>query len=139
MRFEITPVHVRANGAVDFHVEVREGSGVDIASCKASFYVQDVDESKGWFSVLQQIVEDAPDCCQDFAITHRRWAIEGTPYKRRISEWVEYCPHHLGIGFPAYHIGYKDEDNPKKKERLFECTYCGCIFPESRGIEVDSR
>ena len=148
MKFQIDPVHVRKDDKVDFHVEALERNGHDFLRT-ASFYVQAVDTSKGWLSVLQQIVEDAPDCCQDFAVTHARWEKEGTPHQRRMSEWVEHCPHHLGVGFPAYHVGYgpqpvlspvsKAEHKYHEGERLFECTYCGCVFPEARGIEVDRR
>jgi len=139
MKFTIEPVHTRKDGRVDFHVEVREGKGVDIASCKASFFVQGVDTVEGWLSVLKRIVEDAPDCCQDFGVTHYRWGVEGTPYQRRMSEWIEHCPHHLGIGFPAYHVATRCRTHTNEEERMFECTYCGCVFPESRGIEVDRR
>jgi hypothetical protein len=137
MKFAIEPVHVRKDGKTDLHVEAYEGK--DETSRVASFYVQAVDESKGWMAVLQQIVEQAPNCCQDFAVTHARWAKEGTPYRRRMSEWVEHCPHHLGIGFPAYHVATLCRTHTSGEERMFECTYCGCVFPESRGIEVDRR
>jgi hypothetical protein len=138
MKFTIEPVHTRKDDKVDFHVEALEGNGHDFLRT-ASFYVQGVDTSGGWLSILQQIVEDAPDCCQDFAVTHARWEKEGTPHQRRMSEWIEHCPHHLGIGFPAYHVATKCRTHPPGEERMFECTYCGCVFPESRGIEVDRR
>jgi hypothetical protein len=134
MKFAIEPVHTRKDERVDFHVEALVGK-----DRVASFYVQAVDESKGWMAVLQQIVEQAPNCCQDFAVTHARWAKEGTPYSRRMSEWIEHCPHHLGIGFPAYHVATLCRTHPATEEAMFECTYCGCVFPESRGIEVDRR
>jgi hypothetical protein len=137
MKFAIEPEHVRKDGKVDFHVEAYEGK--DEESRIASFYAQAVDPSGGWLAVLQQIVEKAPNCCQDFAVTHQRWAKEGLPYSRRMSEWVSHCPHHIGIGFPAYHVATLCRTHPASEEAMFECTYCGCVFPESKGIEVDRR
>jgi hypothetical protein len=124
---------------VDYRVEAVEGG-----KTVAAFYVQRVDPTAGVLAVLRRIADHGPDCCNDFTVTHTRWANVGTPYKRRISEWVEHCPHHIGIGFPAYHIGYGSNlfhlaVDADKEERYFECTYCGCVFPESKGIEVDRR
>lgn len=50
-----------------------------------------------------------------------------------ITTWIEYCPKHIGVGFPGNHIGYRDS------ERLFQCTFCGHRFTQSEGIEVDPR
>lgn len=138
MKFAIDPVHVRKDGKVDFHVEASEGNGHDQIRV-ASFYVQAVEASDGWLAILQKIAEKAPDQCQDFAVTHARWEKVGLPYSRRMSEWVEHCPHHIGVGFPAYHVATLCRTHPHGEERMFECTYCGCVFPESKGIEVDRR
>lgn len=71
--------------------------------------------------------------CKDFDETHQRWEKEGTPYQRRMTERVKYCPHHFGIAFPGYHIAtYADGDH-------FECTYCGCDFTEAQSAEPDKR
>jgi len=78
VKFAIEPVHVRVDNKVDFHVEAYESKGEK--SRIASFYVQAVEPSTGWLGVLQQIVEQAPNCCQDFAVTHARWEKEGLPY-----------------------------------------------------------
>lgn len=128
MNFDIHLERQHSPTCADYRVEVQE-RGKKIAA----FYAQRVDPSKGYLSLLQQIAEDAPNCCNDFAVTHARWEKEGTPYKRRMSEWKAYCPHHLGVGFPAYHI------ETVEGERIFECTYCGCTFPQSRGQECDDR
>jgi hypothetical protein len=133
MKFEIEAVRERAPESVDYYVQAFDGP-----EKVAAFYAVRVDSRKGWLSVLQQITADAPDRCHDFDVTHARWAKDGTPYMRRCSEWKGYCPHHIGIGFTGYHVGYLNEGTPEQ-ERIFECTYCGCRFPESSGIEVDRR
>jgi len=130
MNFDIHVERAISPNIVDFRVEAW-----DKKQRIAAFYVRRVDTSKGYLNVLQQIAEQAPKCCNDFTVTHTRWNNEGTPYQRRISEWIEHCPHHIGIGFPAYHVSGTKKDD----DRMFECTYCGCVFPESQGIEVDSR
>lgn len=56
---------------------------------------------------------------------------------RRITEFVAYCPMHIGIGFPAYHIGYEMENG--QQERLFECLLCHHRFTEPHGVECDPR
>ena len=62
------------------------------------------------------------------------------PYKNRITEMVAYCPKHIGVGFAAYHIGYVEIGGPAgERERLFGCSFCGHQFPESQGMECDSR
>lgn len=60
-----------------------------------------------------------------------------TAYARRLTETVAYCPNHVGVGFPAYHIGYIKQDG--ERERLFECSFCCHEFPESKGKECDPR
>jgi hypothetical protein len=57
------------------------------------------------------------------------------PFLQRLSEYVAYCPHHIGIGFPGVHIAYVERSN----EKVYQCTFCSQIFPESQGIEVDKR
>jgi hypothetical protein len=134
MKVEINCEKKHSRFNADFRVQAYVGE-----ERVAAFYAQRVDTERGWLAVLQQIVEQAPNCCQDFVVTHARWAKEGMPYSRRMSEWVEHCPHHLGIGFPAYHVATLCRTHTTDEERMFECTYCGCVFPESRGIEVDRR
>lgn len=128
MRFDIHLEREHSPTCADYRVEVKQRD-----TRIAAFYAQRVDPSKGYLSLLQQIAAAAPNSCNDFAVTHARWHREGSPHNRRMSEWKAYCPHHLGVGFPAYHVAYDGE------ERVFECTYCGCTFPESRGQECDDR
>jgi hypothetical protein len=124
-------------GLADFRIEVDEKNYAnDKEERVAAFHVTNRKGDLSWLPLLAEIVEKAPDCCQDFDVTHRRWAKEGRPYERRMSEWKAYCSQH-SIGFPGYHIGYTEYKG--KKERLFECSYCGCTFPESRGMECDER
>jgi hypothetical protein len=124
-------------GLADFRVEVAEKNYAnDAVTMPAAFYVTGREADMPWLPLLKEIVKKAPDCCNDFDITHRRWAKEGRPHDRRMSEWTAYCSHH-SIGFPGYHIGYTRHKG--KKERLFECSYCGCTFPYSRGMECDER
>jgi hypothetical protein len=124
-------------GLADFKVEVEEKNYADDSKEKvAAFYVTHRKADLPWLQLLAEIVEKAPHCCNDFDVTHRRWEKEGTPYSRRMSEWKAYCSQH-SVGFAGYHIGYTMYEG--KKERLFECSYCGCTFPESRGMECDER
>jgi hypothetical protein len=60
-----------------------------------------------------------------------------TAYARRMTEFVAYCPKHIGVGFPSYHIGYQKEKG--KRERLYECSFCQHQFTEPHGQECDTR
>jgi hypothetical protein len=64
--------------------------------------------------------------------------LDGTSaYARRMTEFVAYCPLHIGIGMPAYHVGYQEENG--KRERLFECYFCHHEFTEPHGMDCDLR
>lgn len=60
-------------------------------------------------------------------------------YDRRMTEFVAYCPKHIGIGFPGYHVGYEQNPATGERERLFACSFCNHEFRQSQGMECDSR
>lgn len=60
-----------------------------------------------------------------------------TAYSRRLTEAIAFCPNHVGVGFPAYHIGYTGQEGAR--ERLFECSICFHEFPESKAKECDPQ
>ena len=64
-------------------------------------------------------------------------------YNRRMTEYVAYCPYHIGIGFAGYHVGYQDvvtdANQPPERVRVFECSLCSRTFLEFEGIETDPR
>lgn len=60
-----------------------------------------------------------------------------SPYARRMTEFVAYCPKH-SVGFAAYHVGYALNE-AGAQERLFECSMCHGQFLESHGMECDPR
>jgi hypothetical protein len=121
----------KAPSIVDYRIEVTENGEMTSA-----VYFQHADRKWDWPTLLKKVLEKLPNLCNDFDVTHRRWKKDGTPHTRRMTEWTAYCSHH-SVGFPGYHIGYTKYKG--KKERLFECSYCGCTFPESRGMECDRR
>jgi hypothetical protein len=105
-------------------------------------------------SLTGQPIEDCTiQCCAEVTLAkqkvsqsdytlHRIFHIKQgdpmSPRARRMTEFVAYCPNHIGIGFVAYHVGYAQ--NPAgEQERLFECTMCHGQFLESHGVECDPR
>jgi hypothetical protein len=54
-------------------------------------------------------------------------------HQRRMSESVVYCSRHIGVAFPAYHIG-RDYHG-----RIFECSTCGHQFYEEQAADTDPR
>jgi len=54
-------------------------------------------------------------------------------YSNRMTEMIAYCPFHVGVGFPAYHV------RTDSGERIYQCSQCGQEFLERSQAEVDTR